>query len=172
MATQKQIRLNAALKRQAALDASLKGKTWAQVAQIAGYASAGAACAAVDELLKSVSVKSADRYRTESLRRLDLLDEVAWDVLGANHIHVSASGKVVKDIDPETGQEFIVTDHAPVLRALAEIRKNDESRRKLMGVDAPTRTKIELEQHDALDAEIESMMRELSEQAGEQVGPG
>lgn len=55
----------------------------------------------------------------------------------------------------------ILTDPAVRLRALAELRAQGESRRKLLGTDAPVETKIDVTITDAATAELNAMLAEV-----------
>lgn len=78
----------------------------------------------------SASLK--EQYVQLELERLDAAQTVVLSILEANHLVVS-EGRVVR-ID---GQPL--PDAGPVLAAVREYRMLSESRRKLLGLDAPTR---------------------------------
>lgn len=87
-----------------------------------------------------------DRLDAE-LDRLDGLEAAAWQVLERHHVTVSSNGTVVH----HDGEPLL--DDAPVLQAIDRLlkveesrRKNGESRRKLLGLDAPSRVSVEAEQ--------------------------
>src|SRR4029078_1889290 len=70
-------------------------------------------------------------YRAMELARLDTLALAAANVLSATHPYVSG-GKVLKD----------VTDDGPRLAAIDRLLRISESRRKLLGLDAPAKTAL------------------------------
>jgi hypothetical protein len=94
---------------------------------------------------------------TAELAKLDALERAAWQVLRARHITVQ-HGKIVRGEDGEP-----VLDDAPTLNAIDRILKIAERRARLLGLDAPMRSKIEVT--DALDAEIEQLVAELARPA-------
>lgn len=101
---------------------------------------------AVQNALKDTLQEPADNLRTLMLERLDAelvrlndLEEAARAVLERHHVTVS-NGQVVR-LDGEP-----ILDDAPVLAAIDRLlkideqrRKNDESRRKLLGLDQPAK---------------------------------
>jgi hypothetical protein len=90
---------------------------------------------------------------TVELAKLDALERAAWQVLRARHITVQ-HGKIVRDEDGNA-----VIDDAPTLNAIDRILKIAERRARLLGLDAPVRSRIEVT--DALDAQIEQLVAEL-----------
>ncbi len=91
------------------------------------------------------------------LTTLDAAERAAWQVLRTRHITVQ-HGKIVRGDDGDP-----VLDDAPMLNAIDRILKIAERRARLLGLDAPVRTKIEVT--DALDAQIEQLVAELARPA-------
>jgi len=81
--------------------------------------------------LAALEQASAAEYRTMELERLDTLTVEAARVLSATHPLVSG-GKVLRD----------VTDDGPKLAAIDRLLRISESRRKLLGLDAPAKTAL------------------------------
>jgi hypothetical protein len=81
--------------------------------------------------------------------RLDELIRQAYRILLATHYKSSTSGKLV--IGPDGTP---LRDPEPVLAAIRELRMLGESRRKLLGLDAPTRQRVEIISEDMIDQEI------------------
>ncbi len=96
----------------------------------------------------------AAHVRGGELAKLDVMERAAWRVLRARHITVQ-HGKIVRDEDGVP-----VLDDAPVLNAIDRLVRIAERRARLLGLDAPVRTKIEVT--DALDAQIEQLVAELA----------
>jgi hypothetical protein len=97
-----------------------------------------------------------DALRELELERLDRLQVEATEVLAANHVVIQA-GKVV--VDDDTGRPF--TDHGPTLAAIRTLVQVQESRRKLLGLDAPVRVDAKVftvDQMDARIAELEALL--------------
>jgi hypothetical protein len=105
----------------------------------------------------AVSEPAADLRALEAAR-LEMLWVKAMQVLSRTHVSVS-NGRVVY-VTTGDGQEKPVTDDAPVLAAIRELRMISESRRKLFGLDAPQR--VEVFTDDAIDAEIRRLTEELN----------
>ncbi len=135
-------------RRAAAVRLRDEGKTWQQVADEMGYPSYQAAhndverarAAALADLNESVR-----EIRDRELARLDMLYDAAVEVLLKRHVLVSG-GKVVRDIEiveNENGDRVIagdtepLGDDGPTLQALDRVLRVEESRRKLLGLDAP-----------------------------------
>lgn len=104
---------------------------------------------AIDAARKPAGEQAIARARLE----LDRLEQVAWAVLHANHVHVS-DGQVVYDNDAA------VTDHRPVLMAMDRLLRIAERRARLEGYDAPSRAEVRIT--DDITAEIESLAAELA----------
>ena len=102
---------------------------------------------AVQDTLKQIIREPAEELRTLMLERLDAelvrldgLETAAREVLERNHYTVAPSGQIVHH-----GGEPL-PDDGPVLAAIDRLmkideqrRKNDESRRKLLGLDQPAK---------------------------------
>lgn len=110
---------------------------------------------AVGRALKDARAEAGTELRTmmldrlhEELLRLDGYEETVRAVLARKHITVS-NGRVITLPDPATGKDEPLEDDGVVLQAIDRLvkidearRKNNESIRKLMGVDAPTAVSI------------------------------
>ena len=87
------------------------------------------------------------------LLELENLRLAAYQVLRAHHVHV-ADGRIVKD------DGIPVTDHKPVLMAIDRVLRIAESRRKLLGSDAPTKQTIHVLTEDVVDAALREAAEE------------
>lgn len=126
---------------------------YGEIAQQMGYADRSGAFRAVQRALLATVAEPAAHLRVIEVARLDIALRKAWDVMCARHIVVN-QGRVV--CDPDSGEPL--TDHGPVLAAINTVIKISESRRKLLGLDAPTR-------HEVITPEqIEAAVIELSAQ--------
>ena len=99
-------------------------------------------------------------------RELELLDKAARTVVDlASPIDVAATARARAIAahhggDPNDPALVVLRDDAVRLRALAELRAQGESRRKLLGLDAPAETKIDVTITDAATAELNAMLAE------------
>ncbi|MCU1687846.1 MAG: hypothetical protein JWQ81_8585 [Amycolatopsis sp.] len=84
--------------------------------------------------LKETPAMEVQQYRTEQLERLDGLLRSAREVLDKEHIAVS-NGKVMRN--PDSGE--VLLDDGPKLQAIETIRKLEERRAKLLGLDSPVK---------------------------------
>jgi len=109
---------------------------------------------AVQRALHDIIKEPAEAARQFELDRLDgelerlaTLETAAREVLERHHVTVANNGTIVH----HDGEPLL--DDAPVLAAIDRLlkieeqrRKNGESRRKLLGLDAPSRVSVEAEQ--------------------------
>jgi hypothetical protein len=91
----------------------------------------------------------AEHLRELELERLDRLQVEATKVLAARHVVIQA-GRVV--VDTDTGRP--VTDHGPTLAAIRALVAVQESRRRLLGPDGPTKVDARVFTVDQMDARI------------------
>jgi hypothetical protein len=127
----------AAEKRRAALLARQKGHSWAEVAAVAGYASAGSAHQAAMQALRDIPREAADEVRRIELETL-------------NELQVALRAKL-----EEKPSTFLVDS---ILRVM-------ERRAKMLGIDAPLAIRTEVVTVDAVDAEIQRLEAQLEDRA-------
>ena len=93
---------------------------------------------------------------------LDRLDDIARGfqrVFATKHYAISlGSGKVV--MDPATGQPLV--DDGPVIQAGLALIRVMERRARYLGLDAPTRSRVEVITADVIESEIARLEGELS----------
>ena len=117
-----------------ALDLRVAGLSLAQIGRELGV-DESTACRYVKDALAALAKRNddnAETLRALELERLDKLQRAAERVLAKNHVYVN-SGKVVFD-----GTTKLIDD-GPVLAAIDRLVRIAESRRKLMGIDAPAK---------------------------------
>jgi hypothetical protein len=119
-----------------------------------------------EELARRVDPK-IDQYRALHLERLEgelvrlnELEERAKLVLGRHHITVNNGRVIAVDGEP-------LQDDGPVLAAIDRLikiedarRKNNESQRKLLGLDAPTKVDAQVTEVTQQDIELAELVRE------------
>jgi hypothetical protein len=111
--------------------------TYEEIAQRLGYADRGEAHHAVRRALSEAIREPATELLHIELATLDKLAREAWAVLERKHVTIS-QGRVVKlDGTP-------VDDDGPTLAAIDRLLKVHEARRKLLGLDAPVKTEVEV----------------------------
>ena len=91
------------------------------------------------------------------LERLDDLIRQTLRIASARH-YVVSEGRVVNGPDG-----IPLEDYAPKLQAVVVLRGLSESRRKLLGLDAPRRQVIEVITEDAVDRMIAELTKEITE---------
>lgn len=114
-----------------------EGHSYSEVARKLGYAGPGPAYRAVMRALRRTQQESADALRTLEVERLDRVALAAWQVY-------------------RTG-----TDRAKI-GALNTLVRVSESRRKLLGLNAPTHNVYELMTTRDIDAEIERLSTQIA----------
>lgn len=110
----------------------------------------------VQRAFRDTLSEPAEQARAVELARLEDAHDAALTVLLREHITVS-HGRVVKD---ENGSTII--DDAPVLAAVDRIRALSESRRKLLGLDAPSRVSVDAEH---IGQEVADLLNALAQTA-------
>ena len=123
-----------------ALDLRVAGLSLAQIGRELGV-DESTACRYVKDALAGLAKRTesnAEHLRELELERLDKLQRAAERVLAKNHLFVNA-GRIVEDIDDKTGLPYKLIDDGPVLAAIDRLVRIAESRRKLMGIDAPAK---------------------------------
>jgi hypothetical protein len=131
------------------------GHTYRQIAQIQGCSPSGAH-ARVERAIKAVPVDAVESLRAVELERLDEMYRVALSQLRTDAVRVD-HGRIVRDDD---GNPLI--DHGAKLIALDRLLKIQDRRAKLLGLDAPSRSRIEVITEDAVDAEIRRLEAEVA----------
>jgi Sigma-70, region 4 len=134
-----------------------QGCTYPQIAQVMGC-TVSTAWKRVQRAIAAVPVEAVGELRAIECQRLDAVIARLWGVVHADHPLVS-HGRRWDDLQ----------DAGPVLQALHGIVRASESKRKLLGLDAPSRSVVEVITEDVVDAELrrlESEMAALDESAG------
>jgi len=156
-----------------ALEARRRNLTYHQIAANLGYSSVSGAYAAVQRALEDSVREASDAVRQLELDRLDELARHMYRMLAARHVVVIQSGKDAGKLVTDDDTGLPLQDWAPVERAVARLQSISESRRRLLGLDAPVRTKVEVITRDQvedaimqLEAQIAQRERAAAEAAG------
>ena len=167
---------DAAERHERAVQLSIAGKTYQEIADTLGYASRGAAHDAVRAALKERREKlglAVDEYRERENERLQAIQDLVWKIAQADHL-AHSGGKIVTRVteyakDPggnilldEDGRPLAervaeVLDHGPNLAAAAQLVRISESLRKLHGLDAPAKVAISGTVQHQYGVEIEAV---------------
>ena len=124
-----------------------QGASYRQIAAAQGV-SVSTAHERVRRALAAVPVEAVAELRKVELARLDMLTERAFAELERKHPTISG-GRRFDDVE----------DSGPVFQAIDKIRLLSESRRRLLGLDAPSRVSMTVS--DEMSAEIERLAAEL-----------
>jgi hypothetical protein len=130
-----------------------EGLTYPQIAERMGCAWS-TAYARVARALAAVPVEAVGELRAIECQRLDAVIARLWDVVHADHPYIS-QGRIFEGVQ----------DAGPVISALSGIIKASESKRKLLGLDAPARQVVTVVTEDAVDAELRRLEAELAQVA-------
>lgn len=143
----------AALRRAEVLRLRVQGLSNLQIAQRLGISDSRASRLYHDALDRTVAEPAAEARKLE-LERLDDLIVKTREVLDRFH-YVLWAGEIVLDQD---GQPL--HDDGPTLQALDRLIRLSETRRRLLGLDAPTRLKHEITGLDEVEDEIRELRAE------------
>jgi hypothetical protein len=130
-----------------------------QIAAEMGYADQSGAYLAVQRGLADTQAEANDEVRRLELERLDDLARAAQRVLAARHYVVSVTGKAARHPDTDA----VLTDDGPALAAIDRLLKIADRRARLLGLDAPVKSRVEVVTEDAVDAEIKRLEGLLGE---------
>jgi hypothetical protein len=138
-----------------ALQLRARGLTHRHIAAQLGWKSPASAVAACDRALGDTFREDVSKWRDLQVDKLDDMTRVVWQGMAKPHYLVS-QGKAVRD--DITGE--LLEDHTRNWEGVDRLVKIEERRARLLGLDAPQRTKVEVQ--DGVDAEIERLVAELA----------
>jgi hypothetical protein len=156
--------LDAARKRDRAVELRAKGWTFAAIAADVGYSHAAAAQKAVNTALSQIPQASCEELIRAETARLEEMDAKLAEIIADPPVQHSAIGKVVLGIDGEPVRNMTV-----VIAALKERRMVGESLRRMRGADKgpqATQSEIERQYQAAMDAARAKRAAELAELDG------
>ena len=132
-----------------------------QIATEMGYADKSGAYLAVQRGLADQCGEASAEVRQLELERLDDIARGFQRIFATRHYVVSVgAGKVV--MDPRKPGEPLVDD-APVIQAGLALLRVMERRAKYLGLDAPTKSRVEVITEDVIDAEVAMLARQVAE---------
>lgn len=143
----------------------VQGMSYDQIAQELGFRDKSSARRAVQRAIVAVVREPAEELIELEAERLDDLTRHLQRIVTTRHYAVTVGGKLARN--PETGE--LVPDNGPVIAALRELRMVSESRRRLLGLDAPAKHRVDVIDNAAIDAELLRLADEL-DQAGDRDG--
>lgn len=135
-----------------------EGWTYQRIANEVGFCDPSSAHKAVQRALKAVVRDANDTAAHLELNSLDEMAREAWAVLQRTHVVVSQGRVVQLNGAP-------VPDDGPVLAAIDRLLKIQERRAKLLGLDAPTRSRVEVISESAVDEAIRQLEAQIDERA-------
>ncbi len=143
---------------------SQRGFSYRQIAAELGWKSPSTVHDAIRRGLRDMNAVDGPELVRLMRERLDDYRRQAWRVLGRPHYVTTQSGAVARH--PDTGQPLV--DDGPVLQALDRLLRYDVEERKMLGVDAPTRSRIEVVDDDLGRQLVDQMEQELARLAADQ----
>lgn len=115
-----------------------RSMSYPQIARAMGC-SQSTAYERVQRALKAIVREPAEAVVKMELEKLERLERKCLQILDGSHVLVS-QGRVITS---GTGEETVTyTDPGPVLAAARELRQINESRRKLLGLDAAAKVDL------------------------------
>lgn len=145
-----------------------EGLSYSAIAREMGWASKSSAYDAVQRAFRATLTEPADQARAVELARLETLHDAALGVLQRRHLTVS-HGRIIT-VKDDDGHDVPLIDDGPVLQAIDRIVRISESRRKLLGLDAPARVDLTMEAIDAALAEADDELAAARLEAAEAGG--
>lgn len=130
------------------------GWTLQEIADRLDFHGPAHAAAAIRRALANTVRVAKDEQRLLELQSLDECERALWMEIREHHILVS-NGRVVRD-----DFDVPLTDSRFLLECIDRILKVKESRRKLLGLDAPTRAEVLT--IDSVDSAIRDLENEIS----------
>lgn len=114
---------------------------------------------AVQRAIARANRDSLQESKALILEHLDQLAQAAWAVLEADHIVVQ-NGKVVRMVDPATGEARPIKDSMPILQAIDRLIVIEREKIKIYGFYAPKQ--VQVFTHDSVDAAIQELERDIA----------
>jgi hypothetical protein len=168
--------------------AGLRGQGWSydRIAAELGFASKGHAHDAVMRAFAEIPSEESEHAKRLDLERTDRLIEHAWAIMLRDHVTVSQGrvvGKVVGVERDEGGAPLFdgdgkpvliyedILDDGPALAAIREIRGLLERRAKIIGYEAPARSRVEVVTSDMIEQEIARLEAEVGKLDPAHPGP-
>ncbi len=146
-----------------------KSLSYRQIATQLGV-TAGTAYQMVQRGIREIPTEGAEEARRIELAKLDTVEQAAWTVLESLHFVMIESGPHAGEIiyHPDRPDEPLA-DSAPVLAAIDRIVKTSESRRRMLGLDAPKQSIVNVVTEDMVDREITRLTEEMNARANRDV---
>lgn len=147
-------RANVAERRAKAIQMRLAGDSYDTIANTLGYSDRAAAHKDITRALEASLAEQragAEVLREQELLRLDALWREVWQVLKTEH-YILYQGATIQH------GETVLLDDGPILQAVDRLLRIQERRAKFLGLDAPQRHEVTL---DELDDQIRRLTAEL-----------
>lgn len=159
--------------------AALRAKGWSfpRIAAELGFASKGHAHNAVTRALRDIPYEGAEDDKLLDLERINRLIEYHWAIMERDHITVSHGRIITREVGVERDEDGIerldmdgkpipvfedILDESPGQASAREVRALVERRAKIIGYEAPARSRIEVITEDAVDAEMAEIARKIA----------
>ena len=137
----------------------VQGMTWAEIARELNFNNPSAAFAAASRASRREPVLARTAKIEEPENRINRLIGQAVAILSEHHYVVEGRDATIVQ-HPETGE--YLDDVRPKIEALKLIQSLSRDRRKLLGLDVPTRKQIEVLTDDRINEEIRKLEAELA----------
>jgi hypothetical protein len=149
--TKSQAEIESALRDAKAVDLRVQGKTLQEIAGTLGWGHRQTAADAITRALRRNEWPQVEALRALESEKLDRNERRCLELLDKLYFVVSLrTGKLVRDEHDQA-----LTDPAPTLAILRELRMIGERRAKLFGLDAPMRVIVEEVTEEIVKAEMD-----------------
>src|ERR1700722_6466326 len=163
-----------------------RGRTFQQIADELGFASRAKAYEAVQRAFAAIPSEQVEEARRLDLERLDRLIEYHSAIMEREHVTVSHGRVITREAGVERDKDGIerldmdgkpipvaedVLDDGPGQASAREVRALIERRAKIIGYEAPARTRIEVITEDAVEAEMAELARKIALNDARQARP-
>jgi hypothetical protein len=136
-----------------------EGRTLQQIASQLGFSDRSSARRAISRALAAAVREPAEELVILECLRLDALTRAAWEVLEAEH-HVVSAGRLVHGPDGAP-----LRDDGPMLCAIDRLIRISERRCRLLGLDAPPRSRVQAIDEPTVDRAIRELEAELADRS-------
>jgi hypothetical protein len=138
-----------------------------QIARYLGYPGGRQVRSVIRRQLDMIPVENVDYYRQLESIRLDDASVRIYQILNRKQYIISPRGELIRS--PDTGQ-YLLDDDVQI-RAIEALRRISESKRRLLGIDAPVHGEAPYD-NKILDAQILETMAELKAAAKKELMGG
>jgi hypothetical protein len=132
------------------------GHSYKDIADKLGWANSASAHHAVQRAMKAIPKEPTRELIDMELARLNSMYVICTNILEAEHVTVSNGRLIFLNDVP-------LRDYGPILATLDRMLKIQERRAKIIGYDAPTKSRIEVITEDAMVTVMKDLEAQIAE---------